>query len=62
MKSTASISLSDEVLSATRQWAASEHRALSHHIEMILSAAIAKRSKPTARKPRGGNQRKGALV
>jgi hypothetical protein len=48
MKTTASISISANVLDATRKWAADENRPLSRHIEGILAAAVAQRM-PTRR-------------
>jgi hypothetical protein len=44
MKTTASISISKEVLDATRKWAGTENRSLSRQVEAILAAAVKRRS------------------
>lgn len=50
MKTTASISISKDVLDATRKWAGAENRPLSRQIEAILAAAVKRRARTRKRK------------
>lgn len=48
MKTTATVSLSADVLKATKAWAAEEKRPLSGQIEMLLERALKKRAQRKA--------------
>lgn len=51
MRTTISVSISEDILKATKKWADSENRPVSRHIEMILAVALKKKKKPSRVQP-----------
>ena len=58
-KTAATITMNTDVLARLRSAAEIEKRTVSQQLEMIVERHFKSDVKPTARKPRGGQQRKG---